>query len=276
VEVEFKMPLGLHATTPTPSSCSGPLRHGRKLATIGVLLAVFGLGLGCQPDRAQAPPIVIGGASSEVARPHVLVNGIATLDIRPDVADVTITLSIERPRPNAALSELRTQRDALVASLSEIGISGVDLRSSHTGVSTVYETRGGREIRGYEASQTFVASLTDFEKIGDVLERAAAFELASMRTSYRSTRMTEKKLELREMALRAAELKATQSVEVLDVTLGPVISIEETGRNSAGWGTSMNSIGNDFSAEGPTGAPVEPGAIPMTLTVEVGYALVGA
>ncbi len=206
----------------------------------------------------------------------MLVNGIASIDLRPDVADVTITLSVERPRPNAALSELRTQREGLIASLAELGVSVVNLRSSHTGVSTLYEFRGDREIRGYQATQTFVASLTDFDGVGDVLERAAAFDLGSMHTRYRSTHMPEKKRELREMALRAAELKAQQSAKVLDVTLGSVLSIEETGRNAAGWGTNANFVENDFNTEGSTGAPIEPGAVPMTLTVEVRYAIVQA
>ncbi len=259
----------------------GPYRHrgrhhGPRRIGLGALLVTFGLGLGCQPAPPHSQPIVIGSASADVARPQVVVNGIAALDVRPDVADVRITLSVERPRPNAALTELEAQREGLVASLSEVGVSGVDLRSSHTGVSPVYEPRSDRVIRGYEASQTFVASIADFDRLGDVLERAAAFELGSMHTSYRSTRVAEKKRELREMALRAAQLKAEQSVAVLGVTLGPVISIEETGRSGGGWGTGANVVLNEFRAEGPTGAPVEPGAIPMTLTVEVGYGLLGA
>lgn len=262
-----------HNSSPGPGT--GQRRSPRWLSAVIALMALTGLNHGCARDQAQPQPqpIIIDAANSGVVRPYVLVNGIATIDLRPDVADVTITLSVERPRPNAALSELQTQREGLVASLAELGVSGVNLRSSHTGVSTVYEPRGDREIRGYQASQTFVASLTDFDGVGDVLERAAAFELGSMHTRYRSTRMPEKKRELREMALRAAELKAQQSAKVLDVTLGPVLSIEETGRNVGGWGSNANIVENDFATEGTTGAPIEPGAVPMTLTVEVRYAL---
>ncbi len=268
--------MTLHGRVPTPSPNSSLWHHARRLSALVILVALSGLGSGCERSPAQPHPIVIGSSNGEIPARRVLVNGIASVDVRPDVADVTITLSVERPRPNAALLELKTQRDGLVAALSEVGISGVNLRSSHTGVSTVYEHRGNREIRGYEAAQTFVASTTDFEGIGDVLELAAAFELGSMHTRYRSTRMTEKKREVRDMALRAAERKAKESAEVLGVTLGPVISIEETGRNSAAWGANANAILNDFSAEGPTGAPVEPGAVPIGLTVEVGYAIAGS
>ncbi len=98
-----------------------------------------------------------------------------------------------------------------------------------------------------------------------------------MSTQFRSTELQAKKRELRDMALEAARDKARQSAAALEVELGSVISIEEIGRSDrANWGMEGNVFANEYrSASAAEGDALIPGAVPLSLTVEVEYAIAG-
>ncbi len=249
------------------------------LAGAGLALSLFlgldrGRSASCQHAVAPSCSSAVGqGSSSE--RPRVLVNGIATLEVIPDVADITVRLEIERASPRDAVQAVRAEQDALVAALNEDGIAGEHLRISHIGVSPEYDTIARvSQIRGYSASVSFVASVDDFTRLGDVLERVSGFQVKHLSTRFRSTELPAKKRALRTKALEAARAKAEQSAAVMGVQLGGVLSIEETSRNDRpGWGAVGNVISNEYVNAGPLEGSSVPGAVPISLSVEVGYAL---
>ncbi|MCB9748396.1 MAG: SIMPL domain-containing protein [Myxococcales bacterium] len=241
------------------------------LAGAGFVLALC-LAVTNQPRPCASTPII---TSTQAEAPHLLVNGIATIEVVPDVLDVTVQLALERASPRDAVQALRAEQDALIAALNADGFSGESLRVSHSGVSPVYETIAGTSrIRGFEASVSLVICVQDFDRVGEVLERVAGFELRHLSTHFRSTKIAEKKRELRAMALEAARAKAEQSATLMGVQLAEVLSIEETQRNdSPGWGSLANFAANEYVATGASAEPSMPGAVSLSLAVEVGYAL---
>lgn len=268
-----------------------PPRAAHTLASSAPwLLAIGGLGLALtfarmdSQDRVAAPvqpavvQLAVDGEGLAVRGPHVSVDGIASIDVVPDVADVTIQVAIERPSPSEAVAVMREREAELVAALAEAGVTGSELRTSHTTVSPLYsDYPHSNRIRAYEASITVVASVCEFERIGDVLEQASRHDVRRMSTQFRSTQITAKKIQLRDMALAAAQAKAEQSVHALDATLGPVLSIQEGGQTGfGGWGALDNFVANDYASPEAPDEPLVPGAIKLRLTVHVEYGLAHA
>ncbi len=248
------------------------------LAGAGLALSLF-LGVGggrshCQHSVAPSYASAVGqpGLSE---RPRVLVNGIASIEVIPDVADVTVRLGVERASPRDAAVAIRAEQSALEAALNADGIAGERLRISHTGVAPVYETIAGvSQLRGYSATVSLVASVDDFSRLGDVLERVSGFQVQHISTRFRSTELPAKKRALRTKALEAARAKAEQSAGVMGVQLAEVLSIEETSRNDRpGWGAVGNVMVNEYVNAGPVEGSSVPGAVTLSLSVEVGYAL---
>lgn len=272
-------------TTPHPTSAH-PRVAPWLFAVGGLSLAlVFACGPAPRESHTPAPtpvgpttvvlsPDAQGGLG--VRGPHILVDGIAVIEVVPDVVDLTVVLSIQRSTPKQAVVDMRAEQRRMVAALKLQGVSGVDLRTSQLSVSPVYGDYPRHRIEGYVAELTFVASLRDFDRIADVLEAASSFEVSNLYTRFRSTEMAAKKKELRDMALRAARDKARQSTAVLEVVLGQVVSIEEVSRSDrASWGTTGNMMVNEFSSASFESQSVVPGAIRLDLTVEVQFALAG-
>jgi uncharacterized protein YggE len=205
---------------------------------------------------------------------HIEVDGIATLEVAPDVVDVTVTLTTQGASPRAAVAALNGHRDGLVSGLLGAGVKRDQLRLGHLQVGPNYRPHPDSHlIDGYDASITLVASTENFELVPALMEAAAAHEASRMSTNFRSTRMAEMKKRARDLALEAAREKANQVAEHMGVQLGELLAVEE--RSSEGsWGGFSNE--NMFVPAAGSEAPLAPGALPLKLTVVVRYGLAGA
>ena len=247
---------------------SSPARSTRSfaslLATTATVIGLFG---GCRDHAAPVHAVVAAGQPARQIR----VNGIATMEVNPDVVDLTLTLSVLRSRPKAALTTLHAQQTKLVAALIKAGVANAELRLSHVDVSPRHKPHpNSHVIDGYSASVTLVATLSAFELLGDVMEAAASHEVSQMYTRFRSTKLTEKKKEVRELALKATRDKARQIATSMKVELAELLSVAEVAGTSAGWGA----VGNEnMYVPARAGEKLQPGAIELSLTLEAAYAL---
>jgi len=246
---------------PTPtSSCSlAPL----IIAAIATLL----LPGGCRQQAAPQHTVVEAGTPVRQIR----VNGIATMEVNPDVVDLTMTLSVMRASPKAALTTLQAEQARLVAALNEAGVTETQLRLGHVDVSPRYKAHPhDREIDGYESSVTLVATLGDFGQLGDVMQTAAGHDVSRMYTRFRSTELAAKKRQVREMALEATRDKARQIASSMHVDLGDLLTVAEVAGTGALWGAVGNE--NAYARASPDGK-LQPGAIELSLTLEATFAL---
>lgn len=231
----------------------------------------------CQELPASPPTTVVLQAGEEglaLAGPRVRVDGIASIDVSPDLVDLHVTLSTEASASADAVAAVREQREALAAALREAGLDPDAIRVGHLSVNPVWSDYPHRKVRAYSASASVVATSGELERVGELAEIAAGYSISSLSTQYRSSQMTQKKVELRELALRAARDKAQQSARVLDASLGEVVAIEEGQQGGwGGWGMANMVVNEARGADTPDGA-LAPGAVTLRLSVHVEYALV--
>lgn len=217
------------------------------------------------PSHADAP-----ASPSEPG--YILVDGIASIQVVPDIVDLSLTLTAEHDDPKRAVAALRAQQGALLEALEAAGGADAKLHAGQLQLSTRWRDHSAHERPYYVASLTVVACLTEFDRMGAVLAAGAEHGVTAASSRYRSTQLPEKKKAVRELALRAAADKAAQSAELMGARLGAVTAIEEVGSRSGGWGMVSNNYEAAPSGGGSDGV-LMPGAIDLSLTVEVRYAL---
>lgn len=228
--------------------------------------------LACAPRRQVTTVPVQAHIEPVTPQRTIRVDGIATVQVSPDVVDLQITLSATKPRPKEAVAELGTARDALLGALRGAGISGGSLRLGYVDVSPRHRPHPDQHlIDGYEASITLVVTLTQFERIGEVMDIAASHGASRMHTRFRSTKMAQVKAQARDLALAAAQAKAAQMARFLNVRVGNVLGVEEITREGSFFGPESNVMVPPPTAASDQG--LQPGALPLTLTVQVTYAI---
>jgi uncharacterized protein YggE len=250
----------------------------RSLASL-VLAVVLAVPLvtaaGCS-DRT--PHLIAVPASGEAGKPGTMtVTGTATLDVSPDCADLTLTISTDGAQPGLATRALQAREQQLVAALVKLGLERSDVKLSYLTMNPIYEPNptGWAQLRvhTYRAEITVTATTHQFEKIGDIMDAGATAGVTSMSTAFRRSDLSQLKKQVRDMALTAAKEKAQQTAGTLGIKLGRVVTVAET-PNGTMWSNAYfpQAVANNearMAASGTLGGTLQP----LTLDITIGYEL---
>jgi len=251
-----------------------------KLATLALALALPGtlLTTAC----SQKPTVITLDAKSGenvTERPGAMtITGTATLEVSPDCADLTMTLTADGAKPGTAATLVQQRQTALVTALNKIGVETPDVKLSHLTLEPVYEPRpdgywSNLKVHHYRASITVTATTKQFAKIGAIMEAGGEAGATSMSSQFRRSDLADLKKKVREMALAAARDKANQTAKALDIDLGRITAVAE---NTGGmWNHAyFPQVANSLERS-DTGSPIALGGTlqPLTLDVTINYEL---
>jgi uncharacterized protein YggE len=171
-------------------------------------------------DRPQVITLQVPDKITSPQQPgQMMVNGQATLEVSPDCADLTITLTADSIRPGVATKELEAKKQKLIAALDKIGVETKDVKLSTLSLDPIFEQNEHgwqmTKVSTYRAQITVTATTRDFSKIADILDSAGNAGASSMSTQFRRSDMAELKKQVRDMALKAAKEKANQTATTL-------------------------------------------------------------
>lgn len=208
---------------------------------------------------------------------QMTITGTATLEVSPDCADLTMTLTADDLRPGAATSAVEAKETAVVAALKKLGVEGADLKLSYLQLDPIYEPNqlGWAEIKvhTYRAQITVTATTHDFSKIAPLMEAGAESGATSLSSQFRRSDLPELKKKVREMALAAAKAKAKQTADVLGIGLGRVVSVAENAGGTM-WSNAYFPQAQINAAMTQAAPESLGGALqPLTLEVTIGYEL---
>lgn len=251
------------------------------LATLGLVAT-----LGCQPPVVEAhiePQHerceTADSACNESKPGSLTVTGTATLEVTPNVADVTLELTATAPSPRAAVAKLRGREEAMRKNLSDEGMAAEDVAVSRLtlGPTSRWDAARERQIpTGYEARLRVSVATEDFAQIPGIVEAGANAGVSTSSTTFRNSEMSALKRQVREMALDAAKAKAQQFGTSLELGHMRVVAVSEAPSGLA-WSAygldnavaTANIVG--FAAAAP--GPVQAETLPLQLTVSIGYEL---
>ncbi|HLL23730.1 MAG TPA: SIMPL domain-containing protein [Kofleriaceae bacterium] len=230
-------------------------------------------------DRAPQVIQVPSATAAELDRRGVMtVNGQATLEVSPDCADLTLTITASHAAPGAAVKALDAKKLALVAALRDLGIEESEIKLSNLQFDPVYAlTSAGwptPKVSTFTATITITATTRDFTQLGDMMNEAATAGATSMSTAFRRSDLAALKKKVRDMALLAAKDKAQQTAKTLGIELGRITAVAE---NQGGhmWSSHYFPKASNV-VEANTSAPVVAisGALqPLTLDVTLTFEL---
>lgn len=243
--------------------------------TLAALALACSLTTACH-DRERI--IQVPASQADVSRPgQMTVTGQATLEVSPDCADLTITLSGNNLRPGIATKELEGKKGTLVAALGKLGVEMNEIKVSTLSLQPVFHQNPDgvwtSRVDHYQAELTITATTKDFGKIGDILDAAANAGATTMNTQFRRSDLAELKKKVRDMALTAAKDKAKQTAGTLGIKLGRIVSVAE---NQGGYMWSATYFPSNAMAMNATRTAADAlgGTLqPLTLDVTVGYEL---
>jgi uncharacterized protein YggE len=187
------------------------------------------LGLAAAPLAACSPPqVVVHTDKSAVSPGSLVVTGTAVLEVSPDIAELTMTITGDAMRPGAAVDQVRSKQARLIAEMKKQGLAEEDLKLSMLGIDPVYEYIDRRQVlKGFRARITITASTTKFETIGSLMEAGADAGVTEMSSQFRRSDLAELKKQVRDKALEAARDKAKQTAAALGIDLGRVTMVAE-------------------------------------------------
>jgi uncharacterized protein len=238
-------------------------------------IAALALAIGPQLNVAHAQQVL----PLRDSVPTITTNGVASAEVVPDLA--TISLGVDTERPNAANAARDNARaaQAIIAEVKAQGIETKDIRTISVTLAPVYDEvtdangRTKQTLRGYNAHNSLSVRVREIEKAGflagQLMDRGAN-SFGGIQFDY--TQKDAKYDALRGDAVRDALRKANSYVNGLGLKLGRVLEIvtqppEPVAPGIAG----MSPRGAARAAA--VAIPVEPGAETLRTEVQVTWEL---
>jgi uncharacterized protein len=235
----------------------------RPLLTLGLLLAAA-------PVAAQP-----AGDSTKPATVRVVTS--STTTVKPDVAEVDLGVSTEKPTAGAATSENARNMEQIVAAMKKEVGQGGEVKTVGFDVSTRYgrPRPDGSQLAvvvGYTVTSTVRVRTGDVNGVGRILD--AAFKLGSnnvQRVAFLLKDPEPAQTKVLEQAAAKARGRATAMAAALGLKVGPVLTISE--------GYAEPEPFEPYLDRGPShnartaSTPIEAGTLEMRATVTVVFAL---
>lgn len=108
---------------------------------------------------------------SEPLERMIVVSGEATVRRVPDLAVVSLSVSVRDRQTAPARNEANRRASAILARLREIGVPEADVQAPSLTVHPTYDhSRGGSKITGYQASRPMTIRVRDIDLLGTILD----------------------------------------------------------------------------------------------------------
>ena len=212
-----------------------------------------------QPAAASAAPAsekIVVQMEEGKDRNSVSVNATGKVKVTPDVAYTTVGVVTQRKKMQDAQTANRELMNAVVKALKAAGLTDDDIRTVNYSVYPVYDYTDGAKITGFEVNNSVELTIRDIEKVGAVLDAAAA---AGANTSY-SVRFD---LLDKEPAYNKALTAAMESARAKADTLAAAGGFTIKGVISVSEGYSSTPVYYDYRA---AAAPAEEAAEPTYIS----------
>jgi uncharacterized protein YggE len=231
-------------------------------------LALAAPALAAEPAPAPAAP----------APSTVRVQAESTLEVKPDLAEVAVGVTTEKPTAAAAGAENAAKMAKIIEALKkEVGAGG-EVKTGNFNVSPRFgEPKPGRDVQpivGYIVSNTVVARTRDVNAAGKLLDRA--FQLGANnveRVSFNLKDPEAAQLEALKAAAAKARARATAMASGLGLRVGPVLSVGEGGGDRVYEGPQYGMTNLRARAAQNFATPIEAGNLEVRAQVTVVFAL---
>ncbi|HZC32058.1 MAG TPA: SIMPL domain-containing protein [Candidatus Bathyarchaeia archaeon] len=189
-----------------------------------LIVAVAALTVHAGPSSAAAP-----ASPADPATHTITVAGSGKVTVVPDVARVSLGVTITTPTVKAARAAAASAMTNIIAAVKAQGVADADIQTVGLNLYPQYVNGSSTRIAGYTLSEQIQITIRDLDKTGDIVDVATtkgatnlngiSFELADPAKAMNDARAA---------AVAAAQVSAQAMATAGHVTLGSVVSISDT------------------------------------------------
>lgn len=209
---------------------------------------------------------------SPTAEPGIVVSGQGAVAGTPDIASISLGVSVKRGQAPAAMTDAAAAATRVLDALKAAGIADSDLQTRDYALTQefAYLPDAAPRPDGFRVTNTVVATVRTPADAGTILDAAVAAggdDAVVQGISFGLGDDAAAKIAARDLAFADARAKAEQLARLSGRTLGRVVSINETS-GSAGFGPMLR-VKMAYDA---ASTPIQAGEIETTVTVDVRWA----
>ncbi len=212
--------------------------------------------------------------NQEKTEKTVRVTGTGIVAGTPDMVVLSIGVSVERDSVKQARTEAAEAMAGVIESLKGNGLLDTDIQTQYFSIHQQFDySKGRREFRGYNVTNTVSAKIRDLDTVGNVIDDAAEaggdlVEINAIQFTIDDT--TKLKMQARVKAMQDAQAKAQTLANEGGVRLGKPISISES---EGFYGPQPLHFDFAFAEDRAASVetPIQSGRLQITVTVNVIY-----
>ena len=230
-----------------------------------LIVAVAALSVHVGPTTA-ADPIT----PADPATHTISVSAGGKVTVVPDVARVTLGVTITRPTVKAARANAAASMTKIIAAVKGLGVADADIQTVGLNLYPQYANGSANRIVGYQISEQLQITIRDLDTTGDIVDAATAkgatdvngisFELADPAKAMNDARAS---------AVAAAQVSAQAMATAGHVTVGSVVSISDTNPATPIYYGAMRGAALDSAA-----TPIKVGTQDMSVLLTVVFEIV--
>jgi uncharacterized protein YggE len=232
---------------------------GALIVAVAALSAHAGPVAGAPSPGADGPPAntITVSASGKISQV-------------PDVAHVSLGVSVTKPTVKAARADAAVRMTAIIAAMKALGVVDADIQTVGLNLYPQYANGSSTKIVGYTVGNQIQITIRDLDKADDVIDTATAkgatevngisFDIADPAKALNDARAS---------AVAAAQASAAAMAAAGHVSLGSVVSITDMSAPSPIYypGARLGAVAAD------TATPIQPGSQDISATVTVVFAI---
>jgi uncharacterized protein YggE len=158
------------------------------------------------------------------------VNGTGKVSVKPDKADLTLSVEIQAKTAEAARNQAANAMDALIKAVKNQDVADKDIQTRSVSLYPTYSPDTANKIIGYQLSNQIAVCISDINKVSAVIDAAVQAGGNSTRVqgiSFGIDNPESSLVKAREKAYANAKVKADQYAKLAGVSLGSPLHISE-------------------------------------------------
>ena len=113
-------------------------------------------------------------SAAEISQPHIEVTGVSKIEVKPNIANISISVNEVKPTAIAAKNAADKAVSELLKRLKTFGISKNDISSANLNITTEYRypPKQERKLVGFRASRDIRVSVSHLDSVSKILDEA--------------------------------------------------------------------------------------------------------
>jgi len=249
---------------------SGPLSILMLCAVILILIASIFMVFKIKNTAREFNYI---GRNPEMIKTMVF-RGDGKVNTKPDIAVVSMGLTVEKKTVSEAQNESSKTMNAFVAKVKTFGVETKDIKTANYNIYTQYDysSSGKSVLRGYQITQNVEIKIRNLDKVSDIVGLAGEFNLNQVgNLSFDVDNKDAFTKQAKDEAIKKAKDNALSTAKSLGINLGRIIAYDEYNVASPVVYNGYKMMDSVASVGGVTNTAVESGNAEISVSVGITY-----